>query len=364
MRIAIVGAGAIGCTLATRLSEHGHAVTLVGRAAQVETIRRDGLRVRGPGGDVRRYDLPAVTALTEPPELVLLTVKTQDLAQACRELVPARGDAPVVAMQNGLDADRIAGEILGRDNVLGAVIMTAADYLAPGELSILFLGWILLGEPFGPLRPRTREIAAVLRQAMPTFVTTNVPRARWTKLISNLNNGICAATGLTMPQLPHTAEGRALTVRVMKEGYRVARKSGIRLDIGLYGLSPSALRTDRRAAMIAVLQSTLTAVLALAPDRVAERVLALAAKSALNQLPIHGSTWQSIQRGKPTEIDYLNGAVVRQGRLLGIPTPYNSRIVEVVHAIERDQTFRPLSALMPASAAEPAPATTPPRGSV
>lgn len=358
MRIAIVGAGAIGCFLAARLVEHGHDITLVGRAPQAEAITRDGLVVREPDGATTHRRVRAVTALTEAPDLVLLTVKTQDVTEACRALLPVASGVPVVAMQNGLEGDRLAGDVLGRENVLGAVVMCATTYLNPGEISVQFAGWLILGEPFGPVRSRTRAIAGVLRDAAPTYVTSHLTRARWTKLISNLNNGICAATGKTMPELPQTATGRLISVRVMKEGYRVARAAGIHLDHGFYGFSPSALRHHATAAAIAVLQSTLTVVLALAPEQVAMSVLRLAGHSRLNQVPIHGSTWQSITRGRPSEIAYLNGAIVRLGKQLDIPTPYNTRLVEVVREVERTQRFRGVDDLLPQAAVTPARVTS------
>jgi 2-dehydropantoate 2-reductase len=350
MRITIMGAGAVGCFLGARLSERGHAVTLIGRPAQVEAIAREGLLVREQSGREQRYTLRAVAAaaaLNETPELVLLAVKTQDEAGACSELLPYVRGVPVVAMQNGLDGDRIAAEILGEEAVLSGVVMCAVTYVTAGEVTVHFAGWIILGEPFGPLKPRTRAIARVLGAVVPTYVTTDVRRARWTKLISNLNNGICAASGLTLPELAATEPGRLLSLRVMKEGYRVARADGVRLDHALYGLTPRTLGRDANATLIALLQTTVTSVMAVAPERLALRVLAVAGRSRLNQLPIHFSTWQSIARGRPSEIEYLNGAVVRLGGALHVPTPYNTRIVEQVHAAERSQMFSSVEALFP-----------------
>jgi hypothetical protein len=153
----------------------------------------------------------------------------------------------------------------------------------------------------------------------------------------------------------------------MKEGATVAHAAGVRLDHGLYGLTPRALRQDPNAALIALLQATMTAMLALLPERAAERVIAAAGRSRLGNLPVRGSTWQSIVRGRPSEIDYLNGEIVRRGRRLGIPTPFNSHIVDVVHEVERSHTFRRVEELLPPGAsqrADAAPAATvrPPRG--
>jgi 2-dehydropantoate 2-reductase len=354
MRIAVVGAGAIGCLLGARLSEAGHEVTLVGRGAQVEAINRDGLLVREARRGARRYALAAVEAVAERPELALLTVKTQDVEAACRASARALAGAPVIALQNGLRGDALAAGVLGREAVVGGVVMCAASYLRPGEVSVDFAGWLILGEPFRASLERVRALARIMAPAIPTYVTAHLERARWSKLISNLNNGICAATGLPLPLVAQAPLGRALAVRVMREGYRVARAAGVRLDHGLYGLSPRALRQDRNAALVALLQSTMTGLLAIMPDHAAEGMLALASRSRLGRLPVRGSTWQSIARGRPSEIEYLNGEIVRLGGELGVPTPYNTRLIEVLREVERTGEFQPLESLAPPTIAQAA----------
>lgn len=352
MRIAIIGAGAVGCFLAARLSAAGHDMLLIGRGEQVEAINRDGLLVREASGGERRFGLRAATALEERPELALLTVKTQDAATACAAIKPYMAGVPVVAMQNGVRGDQLAADVLGRDNVLGAVVICATSYLKPGEVSVQFDGWLIAGEPFGPVRPRTRAVAAVLRGGLATYVSPHLMRTRWSKLIYNLINGLSAATGLLQPELVRTEAGALLAVRTLQEGYRVARASGARLDHGLYGLSPAALRQDPNASLVALLQSTMTTLLAVAPERVARRVLAAASRSRLNRIAIRGSTWQSIQRGRPSEIEYLNGEIVRLGRELSIPTPYNSRVVEAVQEVEKTRVFRDVLELLPPGASQ------------
>lgn len=352
MKIAIVGAGAVGCLLAARLSEAGHALTLVGRPTQVEAISSNGLLLHDPRGNATRYRLNAVLALREHPDLVLLTVKTLDVEQACRQIEPYVGGVPVVTMQNGVQADHMAAAVLGREAVLGAVVMCAASYLQPGEVSVQFAGWLIVGEPFGGVRGRTRAIAAVLSGAMPAYLTSHLWRARWSKLVFNLNNAICAATGLPLPEIAQTPAGRHLSIAVMKEGYRVARAAGLRLDHGLYGLTPRALRQDPNAALIALLQGTMSTVLATLPERAAMSVAALAGRSRLSRLPIRFSMWQSIARGRPTEIEYLNGEIVRRGHEAGLPTPYNTRLVAAVHEVAESGRFLTIAELLPSHAAQ------------
>jgi 2-dehydropantoate 2-reductase len=347
MKIAIVGAGAIGGFLAARLDARGHEVTLVGRGAGLTAIRNGGLLVRQADGSERRVELQAVERLDERPDLVLLTVKTQDVTAACQALMPLADGVPVVALQNGVRADELVAAVVGRDNVLGAVVMCAVSYTQPGEIMVQFPGWLIAGEPFGAPRARTRQIAGVLAGAVPTYSTANLLRTRWTKLIFNLNNGICAATGLTLPEVGQQELGRGLSVHVMKEGIAVARAAGIHLDHSPYGLTPGALRQNARVALLSLLQGGLNTVVERLPERAAVGALGLASRSRLNRVAMRGSTWQSIARGRASEIDYLNGEIVVRGKELGIATPYNARLVELVHQVERDQQFRPLEDLVP-----------------
>jgi 2-dehydropantoate 2-reductase len=238
-------------------------------------------------------------------------------------------------------------EVLGREAVVGAVVMCAATYLRPGEVTVQFPGWLIVGEPFGDVGARTWAIARALGHAVPTYLTRHLVRVRWSKLIANLNNALCAATGLSLAEIVHAPCGPMLAIRLMKEGAMVARAAGVRLDHGLYGLTPRALRQDPNAALIALLQATMTAMLAVLPERAAERVLAAAGRSRLGSLPVRGSTWQSVVRGRPSEVDYLNGEIVRLGRRLGLPTPFNSYVVDAVHAVERSRHFWQLEELLP-----------------
>ena len=334
-RIAVVGAGAIGCLLGARLARRGHAVLLVGRGAQVDAIQRSGLRVIAQDGSIEIHRLEAAPAIDREVDLVLLTVKCQDVVTASREIASGSTTAVVVALQNGVQPDFLAATELGQERVLGGVVMASASYLEPGTVSVHFPGWLVVGEPFAAPGARLKRVAGMLRDALPTYVTHHLRRTRWSKLISNLNNGLSAASGLPMSEIGRTEDGRRLAVRVMKEGQRVAAAAGIRLDHALYGLTPSALRQAPEAALIALLQGLITPAIGRLPEGVGMRLLAAAGRSRLGRLPIRGSTWQSLARRRPTEIEYLNGEIVREGQARGIAVPYNAAVLEAVQRIEQ-----------------------------
>ena len=356
MRVAIVGGGAIGCFLAARLSEKGHNVVVVARSEQLAALQRDGLLLRQRRRVPRRYWFTAVDKLEERPDIALLTVKSQDVTQACREMLPAAAGVPVVAMQNGLQGDGLAASVLGSEVVLGCVVMCAATYLVPGEVSVEFPGWLIAGEPYavGAAGTRARAVAALLNDAVPTYVTSNLTMARWSKLLSNLNNALSAATGLPMTEIMRRPASRALPLKVMREGYMAMRAAGLRLDGSTSGVGVWAIRRDPHIALVALLQGALPLVLSSLPEGVAQGLLMAAAHGPLNKLPIRGSTWQSIARARATEIDYLNGEIVCLGQRHGIPTPFNSRLVEAVHAVERTHMYWRPEELWPAQVQPPA----------
>jgi 2-dehydropantoate 2-reductase len=345
MRISVVGAGAVGCFLGARLHAAGHEVTLVGRPNQVAAIRSAGLHLREGDAETIRL-IPAMAGLPAEVDLVLMAVKSQDLAEASAEVAAHPARCPVVTLQNGVRADEIAGEVLGRGRVLGGVVMCAVSSTEAGAVSVLFNGWLVLGEPFLPPGARLREVAAVLGSALPTYLTGDLLATRWTKLLSNLNNGIAAATGLTFPEIGRSPDGVALSVKLVREGVEVARRCHIELDHGFYGLRLSSLRRDRNTALIALLQGMMPGLIGRSPEKVARVVLRLAARSQRGDLPVRGSLWQSLAKGRSTEIDYLNGEVVRRAQQLGIAAPYNTRIVEAVHLAERSRKVSSLQELL------------------
>ncbi len=361
MRIAIVGAGAIGCYLGARLARRGHAVLAQGRPEQVAALQTQGLALRFADGRVARQPLRATTDLRAEadfaPEVILLTVKTQDVAEACAALASFAPDAPIVTLQNGVRADEIAAEVVGRSRIVGGVVMSAIAYLRPGEIEVQFPGWLTLGEPWGRPSARVRALRTVLNNATPTFITANLAGVRWGKLISNLNNGLCAATGQPLPTLARSRLGRRLSLALMREGVMVARAAGVRLDHGLYGLAPGLLRENPSAGLVALLQGLMPTLLESLPAPLAEQTLALAAKSRLGRLPVRGSTWQSIARGRATEIEYLNGEISRQGRALGVATPVNDRVSQAVREIATTRAFVTLEALAGLAARHSTPMT-------
>jgi 2-dehydropantoate 2-reductase len=319
-RIAIIGAGAIGSALGALLGRAGRDVTLIGRPAHVGAIRSGGLRVDGALGSFI-VPMAASEALDFRPDLAFLTVKTQDALAALQANAAFLAGVPVVTFQNGVRSDALVATIVPPQRLISAVVNIHANFLAPGIVTVIYPGVLLIGRPFGPNDAEVEALAAILRDAVPTKVSANIHGAHWLKLIVNLNNAFPAVTNATFHRIFADPGLRQLALKVMLEGLLVAKRAGIRL----------ASLPDTPAALIQLIEWL--------PLRLAAMVLAAKARRMETQWPLMGSTLQSLLRKRPTEIDYLNGEVVRLGRELDVATPLNAVMVGMVHQVEQTGRF-------------------------
>jgi len=332
MRIAILGAGAIGSVLGGLLAKEGHDVTLVGRREHVDAIRAHGLRVDGCLGT---FDLTvdAATALGSSPDLALLAVKTQDVQAALRQNRDFLLDVPLVTLQNGVRSDGLVAATLRRADVVSAVVLVTATYLEPGRVTLVERGQLVVGRPNGPRDALVGRVASILNRAVPTRISDNVAGAHWLKLLMNLNNALPALTDRPLREVAQDAYLRDLAVGLMREGIQVVDRAGIRLE-GLGNVSVRQVRLLTRL-----------------PTAWAGRVFARQAGRMGGPWPVLGSTLQSLRRGRPTEIDYLNGEIVALGRDVRVATPLNARVLALVHGLERTRAFYTADRLRAAFAA-------------
>jgi len=301
-RVAVFGAGAVGCYYGAKLAQAGAPVTLIGRPAHVEAIRANGLLFES-GAHSHRVAIDADTradALRDA-DLVLLCVKTLDTEASARTIAQlARPDAVVVSMQNGVDnVERIA-QCSGLD-ALAAVVYVATSMPGPGHLRHGGRGDLVLGEygapPAGASRApdRARRVADVFERAgVPCPVSEDIRSALWTKLVMNcVFNAISALSRVRYGVMVADARTRDLMREIVDECCAVARADGVSLP------GPDALYD-------AALQ------------------LAQAMSSATS------STEQDLARGKRTEIASLNGYVARRADALGVPAPASRVLTTLV----------------------------------
>ncbi len=319
-RIAIIGAGAIGSVLGAFLSRAGEDVTLIGRSEHVKAIEESELHLEGAFGSFA-VKVAAAEVLRFEPDVAFLTVKTQDVLTALEANKAFLTKAPLVTFQNGVRSDEMAATLFPLEQITSAVVNISASYLTPGTVTVNYPGSLVIGRPSGELDEQLDEIAALLQHAAPVTITDNIQGVHWLKLIFNLNNAFPALLNLPLHEIYTDLYLRELAARVMREGLRTVNEAGIRLE----SLPEASV--------------TLFRVLGILPPRLAGWLLASSARRIETEWPLLGSTLQSLRRGRPTEIDYLNGEIVGLGERLGVPTPYNAAIVEMVHGVEQTGRF-------------------------
>jgi 2-dehydropantoate 2-reductase len=319
MRIAVLGAGAVGGTLAALLARAGHDVEVTARGENLVAIRRDGIRLEGGfGGYVAHVEAHEV--VTERPELAILATKAQDAAAALDASAAALDGVPLLVVQNGLGGLTVAAEHLPSSPILGGLALMAASYLGPGHVLVTGENPLVIGAPDATPREVLDRVAGVLGGALPVEVTHDIQGAQWTKLLVNHVNALPAITGLSVQDVVADDGLRNVMTASMRESVRVARATGVRFG-SMQGVPGRVLE--------------LIGVLPLWAGAAFPRLLA----RRMGSVPNPGSTLQSIRRGQLTEIDFLNGAVVDAARAAGTPAPVNTAIVEMVHGVERTGEF-------------------------
>lgn len=297
MKVAVMGAGAVGCYYGAMLARAGHEVVLIGRPAHVEAVRARGLRLEAQSFD----EHVPMAASTEPDavrgaDLVLFCVKSTDTEAAAAQIAPhlAPG-ALVLTLQNGVDNDERARSVLRTHEVAAAVVYVATGMAGPGHVKHNGRGELVIAPS-----ARGEEVAQALRAAgVPTEISDNVRGALWAKLVLN-----CAYNALSaITQLPYGV---------------LVRNEGV----------PGVLR-DVVAECLAVARAEGVTI----PGDIDAAVAGIA-----RTMPAQfSSTAQDLARGKRSEIDHLNGFVLRRGEALGVPVPANRLLWTLVRLLEDKQ---------------------------
>ena len=319
MTIAIIGAGAIGSVVAAYLTKAGEDVVLIGRKDQVAAIANNGLRVIGARGE-GTFPVRTLTQLDKAYDLVIFTVKTQDIDEACAHNQAFLKKCLVLSSQNGVQSDTILGEHFDKARIYSSIVMFGATYTNPGEAVLNFEGDWIIGKPFAPNDAKLGEIARVLKKNFSVVVSDNITGMKWLKLFVNFNNCIPALTGKSMQETFADTDLCRLSILLLKEGLAVAAKNGIRMVSlpkfpaeRIYGMANMPL--DQAADII---NKTLT---------------------TLSKEPLYGSILQSILRGRASEIDYINGQVLKMVRSPKDDAPLNARVVAMVHQVEERKKY-------------------------
>ncbi|MBW2621614.1 MAG: ketopantoate reductase family protein [Deltaproteobacteria bacterium] len=322
-KVVVFGAGAIGCTLGGYLSKNGVDVTLIARPRYVEQINKNGLTIQSRTGEETAFP-KASEKLDFQPDLVLLTVKSQDTVESAKQFKEFVDGVPIVSLQNGIQSIELLADVLDRENIIGGVVAYDARIVRPGRVIFSMKEpYITIGEAFREGGERIKRIRNLLQKndVIKIRISRNIRGALWSKLVMNVGgNALMTLTELRIRELMGHPKIRRLTVQLMKEAYAVTKKAGINLESspgfhpGVFGRMPAPILSFSISFLIRFKVT----------DMKYEELRFL----------------KDIKRGK-TEIDYLNGEIVELGKKIGFPTPVNGKIVALTHRME--ETGRQMS---------------------
>ncbi|HOO73314.1 MAG TPA: 2-dehydropantoate 2-reductase [Spirochaetota bacterium] len=318
--IVVVGTGAIGGVTAALMKNAGFNVEVVCKYPDLaEKIIHQGIHAFGIRGDVQ-VPMPAVATVKElsgKKDVVFLATKATDMLQAARDLLPFLNDSSVVvSLQNGLCEDAI-GEVVGRHRTIGCVVGWGGTMHSPGEVEMTSSGEFIIGNIDHRPDDRLVPIKQMLDTVLPTIITENTIGHLYSKLIINACiTSLGALCGLYLGQMLSRAKIRRIFMAIMKEAIAVADGMGLRVEpysgkLDYYKLTGNDSATARLAAHLLIMVI------------------------GIKYRRLKSSSLQSLERGKPTEIDYLNGYICAQGDRHGVDTPVNDAVVKMIREIEQ-----------------------------
>lgn len=340
MKIAVVGAGSLGTIIGAMITKNGGQIDMVDSfAPTVEALRTKGATVTG----TMEFNVPVNAITTEELEgvydLFLLTTKQTALHELLPQLLPHLGpDSLMLTLQNGIPEELVASYV-GKERTAGGAVGWGATWLEPGVSRLTSTMRVMenfafeIGEMDGKDTPRIREAQKFLNMVGHTEVMDNLMGIRWSKLLMNATfSGMSAAMAVTFGEVLNDEVTLRCIAHIADETVRVANACGIRLAL-MQGKDFEHLRLD-------------------------------APKDIPSKFPFYHEVWdqhvalkasmlQDLEKGRPTEIDFINGIVCHKGKEMGLDTPYNDKVVELVkrqeatgilHTMKEKEEFLPLLA--------------------
>ena len=301
MKVCVIGAGSMGAMYGGRLAEAGEQVLLVDIWEEhVRAINAGGLRLDGVGGD-RRIAVPAATSAEGkgPFDIVIVFVDTNATAAVAQTIAPLLGpDGYAISLQNGIGNVEHLVAALSRERVVGGLSYHSAQLKAPGHVTHTHKGMTWLGELDGRRSDRVARLEAAMGKAdLAPEVVDNIDAVIWTKFLLNCSiNAICAVTGLRQGEIGHTPALDEFQRHIIDEALAVVAAKGLTLA------DPDIRASVRKQCFLKFNKPSML---------------------------------QHIEAGKRTEIDAINGALVREARALGVPAPFNEALTLLIKGREK-----------------------------
>jgi len=336
-KIAVLGVGAIGGTVGAYLIRAGHDVTLIDQwAAHIEKIRSHGLKVTDLDNEfivpAKALHLSDVSGLKELFDIIYLSVKSYDTLWSTYLIEPhLKKTGFILPTQNALN-DEVVASVVGFDRTVGCVPTVSAGVYEPGHVirhDPLDRRCFTVGELSGLVSNRVKEVIALLSAVGPSEATTNIWGARWSKLAINaMSNALSGVIGPSLSTLNEKQRDAVYLLRIIIGGEvaRVGLALGVRIE-PILGVPSAEFAEATTMETVKKLKEKMAAIWIkqfLTADQLQRKVGA----------PQRPSLLQDIIKKRRTEVEYLNGEVVRKGRETGVPTPINQAILELTLRVE------------------------------
>jgi 2-dehydropantoate 2-reductase len=319
--MAVLGTGAIGSSIGADLTKAGYNVFLIDQwPAHIDAMKAKGLRVIMAEEElhtpVQVVHLCEVASLKKEFDIVFLTAKSYDTSWMVHFIKPyLKPRGVILSIQNSLNDEWIA-PIIGYERDVGSVIELSAEIFEPGLVrrnTGRNRTWFALGELHGRVTPRVQEIAAILSAAGKTEISTNIWGAKWTKLtVNSMIQGVAGVLGVFDWELAENPKILELCIRLGRECFEVGENLGYRFE-PIFGMTAEEFKgsTDE------VLRKNLLT------------LVSHIGKKARN------SVLQDHLKGRRSEVDFMNGLIVKKGEEAGVPTPLNQEITSITKRIEK-----------------------------
>lgn len=322
MRAAIYGAGSMGTILGAYITKNGGKIDLVNHNFEhVRALKEKGAHIVGTVDFVQPVKAITPFEMAGTYNIIILLTKQMENEQIVRFLLPyLTPDGVIVTLQNGIP-ELLIGQIVRMDHVLGCTVAWGATMLEPGVCELTSSPDSLTFQ-LGSLTPfpnrHLHDVESLLSLMGPVVIEDNFIGTRWTKLLINASfSGLSTALGCTFGETIKPRDSRTVLQLLIKECIDVARKGGIRFE-PVQGKDVIQLLDYQNPVK----------------KFISYMILPIAMRKHMR---LKASMLQDIEKGKKCEVDAINGVVCNYGRELGVPTPLNDTVVDVIHRIERGE---------------------------
>jgi len=318
MRIALVGAGAMGTIIGALIAKAGEDIELVDvNEPHVRALNERGARIVG------HMDLTVPVRAVTPDgmeglyDLVIYLVKTVHDDKALPEILPHIGEeSMVLTLQNGVPEEKVAS-VVGRERTLGGAIGWGATFIGPGVSELTYAPEEMtydIGEMDGSMTERVREVKRVLDHAGSAEITDNLVGTRWSKLMVNVSmSGLSSALNCTYGDILDNDKATVAAISIMVETLHTARALGVTMQ-PIKGVDPNFILDVIRES-----------------EENAVNVIRMVYARSREQV---ASMLQDLRKGVPCEVETLNGYLEAKSAEAGVPTPVNDKVAEIIRGIE------------------------------